>query len=96
MGDTNKKLIVLIDARESLILSAGRDIVSFGMLIGTALALNTLMPPSGWINAAIAFVWIIWLIGRGERRRLGMTHEQLRAWLDSQAPAPPIINSVEG
>ena len=40
--------------RESIVLSVVRDSLSFGMLIATAWVLNTQMPPSAWLNAALA------------------------------------------
>ena len=78
------KNIVIIDTRESLLLSWSRDVVSFGGLIGTAYALNTLMPPSGWLNAALAICWILWLAGKGANRKSRMTVAEVRAWLDNQ------------
>lgn len=84
------KTIVVIDPREHVIASSLRDIVSFGGLIGSAYALNALMPPSGWLNAALAISWILWLASKGARRAMKMTPEEARAWLDDQHPSPAL------
>ncbi len=72
--------IVIIDGRESVAASWARDAVSFGGLIGTAYVLNVLMPPSGWLNAALAVCWFLWLLGKAANAvsKVRLTPEQAR------------------
>jgi hypothetical protein len=81
------KVLYIMDRREPLWLSTARDTVSFGMLLGTAVAANTLMPPSAWINAAIGISWMLWLLGKGEIRKQQMDANQARTWLDENYPS---------
>jgi hypothetical protein len=78
--------IFIYDERESVWLSWLRDAFSFGCLLGTALALNILMPPSGWLNAAIAICWFLWLVEKGLRRRMRKTPAEAIAWLRETFP----------
>ncbi len=72
--------IVIIDGRESVVASWARDAVTFGGLVGTAYALNVLMPPSGWLNAALAVCWMLWMFGKAANSvsKLRLTPEQAR------------------
>lgn len=79
--------LVFVKRNEPVHVSWMRDTVSFGGLIGTALALNTLMEPSGWINAGLTISWILWLFGRGAALKMTMTPDEARAWLDAEYPA---------
>lgn len=82
------EMVVIIDERESVVASAAKDVLSFGGLIATAWVLNTQMPPSGWLNAALAISWMLWLAGKGATRTKKMTIEQARAHLDDLTPLP--------
>ncbi len=65
--------IIVFDATESLLVSWGRDVVSFGCFIGAAWFVNTQIAPSGWLNFVLAVTWFMSLTGR----RIGrMTPEQ--------------------
>lgn len=84
MTDAPKRhLVTIIDARETIAKSAFRDGVSFGGLIATAYALNVLMPPSGWLNAALGISWILWLLGKASKRSYSGDAKGARAFLDS-------------
>lgn len=78
----NDNTVIVVDGREGVITSWARDTFSFGGLVGSAIALNVLMPPSGWINAALAIAWILWMAGKGASRRMRMTPDEARKWLD--------------
>jgi hypothetical protein len=77
------EMVVIIDGRESLITSAGRDLVTFGGLVVTAWVLNTQMPPSGWLNAALAISWFLWLAGKSASHTKRMTVDQAITHLKS-------------
>jgi hypothetical protein len=79
--------LYIFDEREPVWKSAARDAISFGGLVGSAIALNTLMPPSAWLNAALAICWILWLAGKGLKRRMTKTPAEAMAWLRSEYPA---------
>ena len=81
-----EKTLFIVDRREPVWKSWASDAFTFSGLIGTALALNTLMPPSGWLNAAIAICWILWLLSKSCFRKVEKTPEQARAWLDAEYP----------
>lgn len=83
----SEKFIVIVDARESVVRSWLRDGVSFGGLIASAYAINALIPPSGWLNAALGLTWIMWLAGKGASRKHKMTPDEAYAWLDQHAHA---------
>jgi hypothetical protein len=85
MSDKPETLYVF-DEREPVWKSAVKDAISFGWLMGAALVLNTLMPPSGWINAAVAISWILWLAGKGLKLRMTKTPAEAMAWLREQYP----------
>lgn len=78
--------LFIYDQRENVVLSWLRDTFSFGCLCGAAWFVNTQMPPSGWINMTVAFVWITWIIGKGAKRKLLKTPTEARAWLDKNYP----------
>jgi hypothetical protein len=78
--------LYIFDEREPVWKSAMRDTISFGWLIGCALALNTLMPPSAWLNASLGIVWILWLVGKGLKRRMTKTPAEAMAWLRAEYP----------
>lgn len=80
------KKVIMVRGNEPLLISWARGAVTFGGLIGTALALNLLMPPSGWLNFALSVVWILWLIGRSARHKSEMTPSAARAWLNANYP----------
>jgi len=80
--------LYVVDAAEPVWLSWVRDTVSFGWLTGAALALNIAIPPSGWLNFILAFVWLTWMLGRSRRHLKQMTADQARAWLDERYPTP--------
>lgn len=83
-GDKPTRTLYVMDEREPVYLSWFRDAVSFGGLIATAYALNALIPPSAWLNAALAISWILWLAGKGLKRRMTMTPQAAREWLDAE------------
>ena len=78
--------IIFVKRNEPVLLSWARDAFSFGVLIGTAIALNTLMPPSGWINACLGIVWFAWILGRSSALKQTMTPDEARDWLDAEYP----------
>jgi len=78
--------LTFIKRNEPVLLSWARDAVSFGGLIGTALALNTLMEPSGWLNAVLAISWFLWMAGKSAAHKMTMTPDEARAWLDAEYP----------
>lgn len=82
MADKPAKFI-LVQATEGVALSAYRDAISFGAICASAWFLNTQMPPSEWLNAALAFAWFFWMVGRSQR--LIMTPEQAREHLETLA-----------
>ncbi len=79
--------LYVIDGREPVLLSWARDAGTFGALIGTSWALNALIEPSGWLNAALAFAWVGWTIGRSARHRIAITPEQARDKIDAMLAA---------
>lgn len=78
--------VTFIKRNEPVLVSWARDIVSFGSLIGTAVAMNTLIEPSGWLNATIGITWMLWMLGRGQIHKVTMTPEEARNWLDREYP----------
>ena len=78
--------VVFIKRNEPVLVSWARDVVSFGGLICTALTLNVLMPPSGWLNAVLAISWFLWLLGKATAQKITMTPDEARAWLDAEYP----------
>lgn len=82
--------LYIVKASEPVLVSWARDAVSFGGLVGSAVALNTLMPPSGWINFALAIAWLLWMVGRGIKLRIQKTPDEARAWLDENYPQGPV------
>lgn len=84
----SEPMIIVYDARESVVQSISRDLMTFGGLVGSAIVLNTEMPPSGWINAALAICWILWMFGRATARKMRKTPAEARAWLDQEYPTP--------
>jgi hypothetical protein len=82
----DKPTLFVYDEREPVWLSGARDAISFGGFIATAVALNRLIHPSAWLNAALAIAWILWLAGKGIKRRMTKTPSEARAWLDEQYP----------
>ena len=80
------KFLYVVDARETLLLSWGRDLFSFGTLAGTAWLCNTQMPPSGWINALIVVLWFMWMMARAKRHMTHLRPDDARAWLDENYP----------
>lgn len=84
-----EKKVIFVERNEPVILSWARDCLTFGALIGTALALNTMMEPSGWLNACLGIAWMLWLIGRGEVRKHTMSPAEARNWLDKNYPDTP-------
>ena len=86
---TDDVTIILIDGREGVLKSWARDAVSFGGLIGTAYALNTLMPPSGWLNCGLALAWLLWMAGKAAAHRMRFTLPDAIAKLEAmRAPNP--------
>lgn len=83
---SGRKVAILLKEPEPYLLSLARDATSTGLLIGGAWVLNTQMPPSGWINAALAVVWILWMVGRSTVTKL--TAAEARQWLDENHPTP--------
>lgn len=90
-----EELLQVVDAREAVWKSWARDTYSFGVLAGTAWLCNTQMPPSGWINALLVFLWFFWMISRARRHITHMTAEQARAWLDENYP-PDMTEAKHG
>lgn len=86
MSEETKSIIYLYDQRQSPWVSTFNDLVSFGSLVATAIALNTLMPPSGWINAAVSICWILWLIGKAQIRQKRLDPASAIAWIRSEFP----------
>jgi hypothetical protein len=82
----NKPMLYVYDERQSVAVSLMRDLISFSVLVGSAVALNTLMPPSGWLNATLGIAWILWLLGRGIQLNKHMTPQQAMDWLREQYP----------
>jgi hypothetical protein len=78
--------LYVYDMREPVWLSAARDVVSFVGLIGTAVALNTLMPPSAWLNAFLGLTWFLWLAGKPYLRAKRKTPSEAIAWVREQYP----------
>lgn len=78
--------IIVVDGVERPLTSLFRNANSFGSLMLTAWFLNTVIPPSGWLNAALGIVWVLWLLGKSAGLRMKMTPEQARAWLDERYP----------
>lgn len=76
-----EKEFIYVQSEESIALSAYRDAITFGAICGSAWFLNTQMPPSGWLNAALAAAWFLWMLGRSKRHI--MTPEQCREHLDA-------------
>lgn len=85
MADKPETLFIY-DTRENVAMSWLRDGFSFGCLCFAAWFVNTQMPPSGWINMMVAFVWIIWMIGKGAKRKMLKSPTEARAWLDENFP----------
>lgn len=85
---TKPKMVILIDNRESVALSWARDAVSFGGLFACAYGLNVLMPPSGWLNAALGISWILWLAGKATSRSKQMTFDEIREWVADHDTRP--------
>lgn len=79
--------VILIQPKEPLWLSVARDAVSFGGLCGTAYFLNVVVPPSGWLNAALAACWLLWLMGKHMTEKI--TPAEARVWLDKNHPVAP-------
>ena len=79
-------LLIVYDEREAVWKSWARDCFSFGWLIAAAFVLNRYMPPSGWLNAALAISWILWLAGKGLKRRMEKTPAEAIAWIREQFP----------
>ena len=82
----SKPIIAVVDAREPVWKSWARDTYTFGVLAGTALVTNRLMPPSGWINFMVATLWLLWMLARSSRHKIYKTADQARAWLDENYP----------
>ena len=87
MSEPSEKTLYIYDMRQSVWKSYARDFGSFGGLIATAIALNTYISPSAWLNAALAICWILWLAGLGAVRKVRMTPDEARAWLEREYPA---------
>lgn len=83
--DRDPVVITIIDRPETLLLSWGRDAVSFGGLIGTAYALNVFMPPSGWLNSALGIAWILWMFSKSSQIAKRMTVAEAQAYLAERA-----------
>jgi len=83
---THKAKIIFIQRNEPVLLSWARDVVSFGALIGTALVLNILMDPSGWLNATLGVSWFLWMLGKSQSRINTMTPNEARAWINKTYP----------
>lgn len=75
----DKAEYIWIEGTESIALSAYRDAITFGSLCATAYFLNVMMPPSGWLNAALAICWFLWIFGKSKKRI--MTPDQVAAML---------------
>jgi len=82
----NPHTLFVYDARENVVLSWLRDSVSFAILCGAAWFVNTQMPPSGWINATVCILWMIWMVGKGQKRKVMKTPDEARQWLDDNFP----------
>ena len=76
----------VFDDKRSILRSVASDALTFGGLVATALALNTLMSPSAILNTGLAVAWILWLMGRGIRLRKTMTPKEAMAWLKQEYP----------
>ena len=83
---SGSETLFVVSGEESFVLSAARDTFTFGALLGTSIALNTLMEPSGWLNATLGISWFIWVLGRSARHRMTKTPDEARAWLDERYP----------
>jgi hypothetical protein len=81
-----KPVLYVHDDRQSVAVCVMRDAISFGFLVGSAVALNRLMPPSAWINAALAIAWMLWLAGRSFQLNKQMTPAQAVEWLRAEFP----------
>lgn len=81
---SGRKIAILLKEPESYLLSLARDITSTGFIVGGAWFVNTQMPPSAWINAALAIAWMLWMMGRSTVTKL--TAVEARAWLDEHHP----------
>lgn len=78
--------LFVVDARESVWLSWARDTYSFGAIAAAAWFANTQMPASGWINFAIAVVWVLWMFGKATNLAAKKTPGEARQWLDETFP----------
>ena len=80
------KGLYIVDERAPVLLSWLRDGFSFGSLAATAWFVNTQMPPSGWVNFMVCALWLLWMIGKGQRHKVEMTAQEAREWLDENYP----------
>jgi hypothetical protein len=80
-----KTKTILVDAHENVIMSWLRDTYTFGVLCFTAWFANTQMPPSGWINALVAIIWVLWMLTKSSSICRPITAAQAKDMLEELA-----------
>lgn len=79
---TEKKTVIIL--RESVIGSWAKDIVTFGMFVGTMYFNHKVLDGNGWIDAIMLLLVIMWLSGLKSSQVFRGNRTDAVAWLQER------------